>query len=173
MFFKNISDIKRAEVKKLQERYGEDKERIVLRLKNARFVLPDGASFYDIYDSQNADNIGEIINKALRKIVDANENLLKNIFTVDFNSDAILGQTSQRNKMIRDLITDFNKVDLSEYSEDLLGNAYMYMIERFGSDAGKKAGEFYTPKVIASLLAKLAMPKPGDRICDPACGSGG
>lgn len=173
LFFKYISDIKQAEVKKLQERYGDDKDRIALRLKNARFVLPDGASFYDIYDSQNADNIGEIINKALRKIEDANENLLKNIFTVDFNSDAILGQTSQRNKMIRDLIADFNKVDLSEYNEDLLGNAYMYMIERFGSDAGKKAGEFYTPKVVASLLAKLAMPKPGDRICDPACGSGG
>ena len=173
LFFKYISDIKQAEVKKLQERYRNDKDRIALRLKNARFVLPDGAGFYDIYDSQNADNIGEIINKALRKIEDANENLLKNIFTVDFNSDAILGQTSQRNKMIRDLITDFNKVDLSEYNEDLLGNAYMYMIERFGSDAGKKAGEFYTPKVVASLLAKLAMPKPGDRICDPACGSGG
>ena len=47
------------------------------------------------------------------------------------------------------------------------------MIERFGSDAGKKAGEFFTPKILSSLLAKLAMPKPGDRICDPACGSGG
>ena len=98
---------------------------------------------------------------------------MKGIFTVDFNSEAILGQTNQRNKMIRDLITDFNKVDLSDVEGDLLGNAYMYLIERFGSDAGKKAGEFYTPKVLSALLAKLAMPKPGDRICDPACGSGG
>lgn len=173
LFYKYMSDIKAAEVKKLQERYGNDRERIELRLKNARFVLPDGASFHDIYMQQGADNIGEIINKALRKIEDANEAHLKGIFTVDFNADAILGPTGQRNKMIRDLITDFNMVNLADVEGDLLGNAYMYMIERFGSDAGKKAGEFYTPKVLSSLLAKLAMPKPGDRICDPACGSGG
>lgn len=173
LFYKYMSDIKQAEVKRLKERYGDDDARIRLRLKNARFVLPEGASFYDMYGQQNADNIGELINKSLRKIEDANETHLKGIFTVDFNSEAVLGQTSQRNKMIRDLITDFNRVDLAEVEGDLLGNAYMYLIERFGSDAGKKAGEFYTPKVLSSLLAKLAMPKPGDRICDPACGSGG
>ncbi len=173
LFFKYISDLKQAEVQKLKERYGDDQERIELRLKNARFILPKGSSFYDIYAQQNADNIGELINIALHKIEDANSALLHDIFTVDFNSQAILGQTAQRNKMIRDMITDFNKVNLAEVEGDLLGNAYMYLIERFGSDAGKKAGEFYTPKVLSSLLAKLAMPKPGDRICDPACGSGG
>lgn len=173
LFYKYMSDIKQAEIQKLKERYGDDKDRIELRLKNARFVLPEGASFYDIYAEQNADNIGELINIALRKIENANEAHLKGIFTVDFNSSSILGQTSQRNKMIRDLITDFNRVNLADVEGDLLGNAYMYLIERFGSDAGKKAGEFYTPKVLSSLLAKLAMPKPGDRICDPACGSGG
>ncbi len=173
LFYKYMSDIKQAEIKKLQEQYGDDKARIELRLKNARFVLPDGTSFYDIYKQQDADNIGELINKALHKIEDANETHLKGIFTVDFNSEAILGQTSQRNKMIRDLITDFNRVDLSDVEGDLLGNAYMYLIERFGSEAGKKAGEFYTPKILSLLLAKLAQPKPGDRICDPTCGSGG
>lgn len=173
LFFKYISDLKQAEVQKLKERYGDDQERIELRLKNARFILPKGSSFYDIYAKQNADNIGELINIALHKIEDANSAQLHDIFTVDFNSQAILGQTAQRNKMIRDMITDFNKVNLAEVEGDLLGNAYMYLIERFGSDAGKKAGEFYTPKVLSSLLAKLAMPKPGDRICDPACGSGG
>ncbi len=173
LFFKYISDLKQAEVQKLKERYGDDQERIDLRLKNARFILPKGSSFYDIYAHQNADNIGELINIALHKIEDVNSTQLHDIFTVDFNSQAILGQTAQRNKMIRDLITDFNKVNLAEVEGDLLGNAYMYLIERFGSDAGKKAGEFYTPKVLSSLLAKLAMPKPGNRICDPACGSGG
>lgn len=173
LFYKYMSDIKQAEIKKLQEQYGDDKARIELRLKNARFVLPDGTSFYDIYKQQDADNIGELINKALHKIEDANETHLKGIFTVDFNSEAILGQTSQRNKMIRDLVTDFNRVDLSDVEGDLLGNAYMYLIERFGSEAGKKAGEFYTPKILSLLLAKLAQPKPGDRICDPTCGSGG
>lgn len=173
LFFKYISDLKQAEEQKLKERYGNNQERIELRLKNARFILPKGASFYDIYSQQNADNIGELINIALRKIEDVNNTLLHNIFTVDFNSQAILGPTGQRNKMIRDMITDFNKVNLAEVEGDLLGNAYMYLIERFGSDAGKKAGEFFTPKILSFLLAKLAMPKPGDRICDPTCGSGG
>ena len=59
------------------------------------------------------DNIGELINIALHKIEDANEAHLKGIFTVDFNSQSVLGQTDQRNKMIRNLINDFNKVDLT------------------------------------------------------------
>ena len=173
LFYKYMSDMHKADVAKLTERYGNDKERIEMRLKNARFIMPEGASFYDIYAKQSADNIGELINIALHKIEDANEDHLKDIFTVDFNSQAILGPTEQRNKMIRDLIADFYKVDLTAVGDDILGNAYMYLIERFGSDAGKKGGEFFTPKALAQLLAKLAMPKPGDRICDPACGSGG
>ena len=58
-------------------------------------------------------------------------------------------------------------------SEDVIGNTYIYLIERFASDAGKKAGEFYTPHKVSELVAKLCAPKPGARICDPACGSAG
>jgi len=64
------------------------------------------------------------------------------------------------------------KIDFSDVKEDVIGRAYMYMIEKFGSDAGKKAGEFFTVSSVASLVAKLAEPKKGDRICDPCCGSG-
>lgn len=173
LFYKYMSDIHKLEVQKLTERFGDDKERIAMRLSNARFIMPEGASFYDIYNQQSADNIGELINIALHKIEDTNEAHLKGIFTVDFNSQSVLGQTDQRNKMIRNLINDFNKVDLTDVGDDILGNAYMYLIEKFGSDAGKKGGEFFTPRVLARLLAKLAAPKPGDRICDPACGSAG
>ncbi len=58
-------------------------------------------------------------------------------------------------------------------SEDVIGNTYIYLIEKFASDAGKKAGEFYTPHKVSELAARLCAPKPGARICDPACGSGG
>jgi len=75
------------------------------------------------------------------------------------------------------LLEDFNKPQLSMkpslVSEDVIGNTYIYLIERFASDSGKKAGEFFTPLKVTELVAKLAGPKPGDRICDPACGSGG
>lgn len=173
LFYKYMSDMHRVERAKLVERYGDDRERIEMRLKNARFVMPDGASFYDVYAQQSADNIGEILNVALQQIEDANDEKLHGIFTVDFNSQAILGPTAQRNKMIRDLLNDFNRADLSDVDDDILGNAYMYMIERFGTEAGKKAGEFFSPRSLCKLVARLAEPKPGDRICDPACGSGG
>ena len=173
LFYKYMSDMHRVERAKLVERYGDDKERIEMRLKNARFVMPDGASFYDVYAQQSADNIGEVLNVALQQIEDANDAKLHDIFTVDFNSQAILGPTAQRNKMIRDLLNDFNKADLSEVDDDILGNAYMYMIEKFGTEAGKKAGEFFSPRTLCKLVAKLAEPKPGNRICDPTCGSGG
>ncbi len=172
LFYKYMSDMHKAEREKLKDKYGENEERIKMRLQNARFVMPDGASFYDVIAQKNADNIGEILNKALRSIEDANEEKLKGIFTIDFNSQSVLGATDQRNKMIRDLLDDFKDIDLAEADDDILGNAYMFMIERFGSEAGKKAGEFFSPRVLCELVAKIASPKVGDRICDPACGSG-
>lgn len=173
LFYKYMSDMHKAEREKLKDKYGENEERIKMRLQNARFVMPDAASFYDVIAQKNADNIGEILNKALRSIEDANEEKLKGIFTIDFNSQSVLGATDQRNKMIRDLLDDFKDIDLAEADDDILGNAYMFMIERFGSEAGKKAGEFFSPRVLCELVAKIASPKAGDRICDPTCGSAG
>ena len=75
------------------------------------------------------------------------------------------------------LLEDFNRPELdlnpNRVTEDVIGNTYIYLIERFASDAGKKAGEFYTPHKVSELAARLCAPKPGGRICDPACGSGG
>ncbi len=173
LFYKYMSDLHRLELVQLKERYGDDNERIALRLKNSRFNLPEGTSFDELILKKDEDNIGELINIALHKIEDANGERLEGLFTIDFNSDAILGKTGQRNKMLRHLMDDFAKIDLTAIDDDVIGNSYMYMIERFGSDAGKKAGEFFTVKSVAALLAKLAGPKPGWRICDPACGSGG
>jgi len=173
LFYKYMSDLHKREVEVLTERFGQDQDRLALRLKSARFVLPQGTTFADLYKKKDEDNIGELINIALHAIEDANDQRLEGLFAIDFNSDAILGKTDQRNKMLRHLMDDFAKMDLSEAGDDVIGNAYMYMIERFGSDAGKKAGEFFTVHSVAELLAKLAKPQPGWRICDPACGSGG
>jgi type I restriction enzyme M protein len=172
LFFKYLSDQHKKEKNALIKRFGDNKERLENKLALSRFKIPAGASFDDIYAQQSADNIGELINKALHEIEDANEERLKDIFSVDFNSQAILGPTAQRNRMLQNIIADFAKIDLREVEEDILGNAYMYMIEKFGSDAGKKAGEFFTPHTVSKLLAKLAAPESGARICDPTCGSG-
>jgi len=75
------------------------------------------------------------------------------------------------------LIEDFSDPELNMKPSnigdlDVIGNVYMYLLERFAADAGKKGGEFYTPDEVSILLAKLLQAKDGNRICDPACGSG-
>ena len=174
LFYKYLSDLSKKQYEKYKERFGDDEVRIQEKMKSDRFYLPPKTSFNYMYRNIEKDEIGQEINIALAKIEDHNKQKLGGILTsLDFNSENILGKLDQRNKMIRHLIQDFYKIDLSEANDDIIGNAYMYMIERFGSDAGKKAGDFFTVKCVAKLLAELAEPKDGDRICDPACGSGG
>jgi type I restriction enzyme M protein len=155
------------------ERFGSDEKRVEEKMKLDRFYLPPKASFDYLYSVLENDNLGEEINKALHRIEDANKEKLEGVFSVDFNSESMLGKLAERNKMLRHLVGDFAKIDLSDVNDDIIGNSYMYMIERFGADAGKKAGEFFTVRNVAKLVAKLAEPKNGSRICDPCSGSGG
>lgn len=173
LFFKYLSDLSSKKHDEYKERFGNDEKRIEEKMKLDRFYLPPKASFDYIYSIVEQDNIGEEINKALHRIEDANKEKLDGVFSVDFNSESTLGKLAERNKMLRHLIHDFAKIDLSEVNDDIIGNSYMYMIERFGADAGKKAGEFFTVRNVAQLVAKLAEPKAGSRVCDPCMGSGG
>ena len=194
LFLKYISDRWNDHYAEYKEQYGDDDERIRRKLERERFLLPyvelkeeDSKTgetkvidrfvgdFNALYERRNEANIGELINIVLDHIEDANKSKLEGVFrNIDFNSEANLGKAKDRNRRLKTLLEDFNKLDLrpSRVSEDVIGNTYIYLIERFGSDAGKKAGEFYTPKMVSRLLSALAQPKPGDRICDPACGSG-
>lgn len=173
LFFKYLSDLSSKKHDEYKERFGNDEKRIEEKMKLDRFYLPPKASFDYIYSIVEQDNIGEEINKALHRIEDANKEKLDGVFSVDFNSESTLGKLTERNKMLRHLIHDFAKIDLSDVNDDIIGNSYMYMIERFGADAGKKAGEFFTVRNVAQLVAKLAEPKAGSRVCDPCMGSGG
>lgn len=177
LFLKYISDLWNDHLKTYREQFDGDEARIRRRLERERFVLPEGASFYDLHAQRNAPNIGELINIALEKIEDANRSKLEGVFrNIDFNSEANLGRPKDRNRRLKNLLEDFAKpaLDLrpSRVTEDIIGECYIYLISRFASDAGKKAGEFYTPTAVSRLLAKLAAPEPGSTICDPACGSG-
>jgi type I restriction enzyme M protein len=177
LFLKYISDLWNDHVETYRKQFGGDEDRIRRRLERERFILPEGASFYDLLDKRNEANIGELINVALEAIEDKNRSKLEGVFrNIDFNSEANLGKVKDRNRRLKHLLQDFAKpaMDLrpSRVTEDIIGECYIYLISRFASDAGKKAGEFYTPTPVSRLLAKLASPKPGDTICDPACGSG-
>ncbi|MBZ0179744.1 MAG: type I restriction-modification system subunit M [Melioribacteraceae bacterium] len=192
LFLKYISDAWKDHYDEYKKQYGDDKERIRRKLERERFTLPEIdikdekgkvidtflADFYSLYERRNESNIGDLINIVLADIEEKNKSKLEGVFrNIDFNSEANLGKTKDRNRRLKLLLEDFNKPILdmrpSKVSEDIIGNTYIYLIERFASDAGKKAGEFYTPHKVSELVAKLAQPKSGDRICDPACGSGG
>ena len=178
LFLKYISDVWQDHYEAYRKRYGDDDERIRRKLARERFILSKDTSFYDLYEKRNEANIGELINIALDSIETSNKSKLEGVFrNIDFNSEANLGKTKDRNRRLKMLLEDFNKPQLdmrpSRISEDVIGNVYIYLIERFASDAGKKAGEFYTPYKVSELVAKLCQPKAGARICDPACGSGG
>jgi type I restriction enzyme M protein len=177
LFLKYISDLWNDHAEAYRKQFGDDDTRIRRRMDRERFILPEGASFYDLHAKRNEANIGELINMALEAIEDANRTKLEGVFrNIDFNSEANLGKVKDRNRRLKTLLEDFNKPALnlrpSRVSEDIIGECYIYLISRFASDAGKKAGEFYTPAAVSRLLAKLAAPQPGDTICDPACGSG-
>jgi type I restriction enzyme M protein len=173
LFFKYLSDLNKKQRELYKARFGAEEKRIEEKMKLDRFYLPPKSSFDYIYNKIEEDNLGEEINKALHRIEDHNKDKLEGVFSVDFNSEAVLGKLPQRNKMLRHLVHDFAKIDLQDVGDDVMGNSYMYLIERFGAAAGKKAGEFFTVSSVAKLVAMLAEPKEGDRIADPACGSGG
>jgi type I restriction enzyme M protein len=150
-------------------------------MQHERFVVPEHSHFKYLYDHRNETNIGELIDIALEDLEEANREKLYSedgagIFqNINFNS-SVLGDTKDKNTRLKNLLLDFNKDSLDLRPShlagtDIIGGAYMFLIENFASDAGKKAGEFFTPKEVSTLIAKLTKSKPGSRICDPTCGS--
>jgi type I restriction enzyme M protein len=178
LFIKYLSDLWRDKREEYEKKYHGDKQRVERALSRERFQVPKGCDFDYLYSKRDAANIGELINISLEKIEDANKTKLENVFrNIDFNSESNLGQTKERNKRLKNLFTDFNnpKLDLRPSKigkRDIIGDVYEYLIGKFAAGAGKKAGEFYTPPEVSTLLAKLLNPKPGNRICDPTTGSG-
>lgn len=178
MFLKYLSDSWKDKQEEYRKQYGDDEELLKRKMKRERFVLPDDCTFDYLHEHRNDPDIGEKIDKVLAKIEDQNLEKLEAVFrNISFNSEK-LGQTKDRNRRLKNLINDFAnpildfRPSLLGRKEDLIGSAYMYLIERFASGAGKKGGEFYTPHEVSELLAKLVAPKSGARICDPTCGSG-
>ena len=125
--------------------------------------MPAGTTFKDVFDKRSqADlSLGNEINKALKQIEDRNRDRgLEGIFTsVDFNSPRNLGEDTERNSRLRRLLEVFNQRVLDMHPDhvqgDVIGNTYMFLVERFASEADKKAGEFYTPHKVSELVAQI------------------
>ena len=181
LFVKYLSDVYDDKYETYLKKYDGDKERAARAMKHERFVVPEHSHFKYLFEHRNDVNIGELIDVALEDLEEANREKLYSedgagIFqNINFNSN-VLGDTKDKNTRLKNLLLDFNsdKLDLKPShleGTDIIGGAYMYLIENFASDAGKKAGEFFTPREVSTLIAKLTKSKPGSRICDPTCGS--
>ncbi len=154
-----------------------DMQRVARAMSRETFVLDEKSTFDYLYANRNDAEIGQKINIALNAIEEHNSGKLRNVFrAIDFNSQVDFGEKKEKNATLKNLLEDFHDLDLRPEvleSNDIIGDAYEYMIANFASDAGKKGGEFFTPSQVSKLVAALVSPKENDRIYDPTCGSGG
>jgi type I restriction enzyme M protein len=137
------------------------------------FYVPERARWEQIRDHLHK-TVGSGLNKALEDLEHRNRSLDGVLQHIDFNRK--IGQSSMSDKKLRELIMHFNKVPLRQKDfefPDLLGAAYEYLIRDFADSAGKKGGEFYTPRDVVRLMVQIADPRPGMSVYDPCTGSGG
>jgi len=177
LFLKYISDVWQDHYDGYRKQYGDAPGMIAELMRSERFVLPEDASFYALYDQRHEAGNGERIDKALHAIEEANIGKLRDVFQdISFNSNK-LGEEKQKNDLLRHLLEDFARPELNMRPSrignlDVIGNAYEYLIKNFAAGAGRKAGEFYTPPEVSALMAQIMAMSEGEEACDPACGSG-
>lgn len=137
------------------------------------FYVPARARWAQIRDHAHR-GVGSELNKALQALEHENRSLDGVLQHIDFTRK--VGQSSMSDKKLRELIMHFNKVPLRRKDfefPDLLGAAYEYLIRDFADSAGKKGGEFYTPRDVVRLMVQIADPHEGMSVYDPCTGSGG
>ena len=143
-------------------------------------VIPAGGSFYDMVKLKNQDGIGDKMNTIISTFAEAND--LKGIIDVaDFDDDDMLGKGKEKIEKLSNLITIFQKEGLDFSSnraegDDILGDAYEYLMRHFATESGKSKGQFYTPAEVSRIMAKVIginkSKSQTETIYDPTCGSG-
>ena len=171
-------------LKRLSDRFEEAAEKLIAEGMSKtvawtdpdehQFFVPDRARWSAI--QTRATNIGETLNKACAALEEQNSALEGVLAGIDYNDERKLGDARNRDTVLARLVQHFSQVSLRNdrmAEPDLLGRAYEYLIEQFADDAGKKGGEFYTPRMVVRLIVELLAPTERMRICDPTAGSGG
>lgn len=168
LFLKRLSDVFEDEAEKILEETGSEKLAWEDKVQHT-FYVPERARWKNI--KKHTRDIGAAINKAFEALEDANPNLENVLVTIDFNDKERLPD-----EVLSKLIQHYSKIRLGNgdfEDPDVLGRAYEYLIRQFADDAGKKGGEFYTPRGVVKLIVEILNPQEGMRIYDPCCGSGG
>ena len=146
----------------------------------AEITVPPGGSFADMVALKGTKEIGDGINKVISALADANDFLLKGVVDqADFNDEAKLGKGKEMQERLTKLVGIFQALDFRAnraHGDDLLGDAYEYLMGHFATQSGKSKGQFYTPAEVSRIMAQVIGIGPDTRrdhtVCDPTCGSG-
>lgn len=145
---------------------------------NSLIDVPEGGSFEDMLAANGDKEIGDRFNKIIGKLAEANG--LRNVIDqADFNDEEKLGKGKEMQDRLSKLVTIFNDLDFRgsrAEGDDLLGDAYEYLMRHFATESGKSKGQFYTPAEVSRILAKVvginSQTRQDQTVYDPACGSG-
>src|SRR5947208_3622705 len=145
---------------------------------NSLIIVPTGGSFDDMLAAKGDKEIGDRLNKIIAVLAEAN-GLQKVIDLADFNDEEKLGKGKEMQDRLSKLVAIFADLDFRgsrAEGDDLLGDAYEYLMRHFATESGKSKGQFYTPAEVSRIMAKiLEIPKDAPHsttVYDPACGSG-
>ncbi|WP_265576780.1 type I restriction-modification system subunit M [Gulosibacter molinativorax] len=140
--------------------------------------VPEGGSFDDMLAAKGDKEIGDRFNKIIGKLAEAND--LRNVIDqADFNDAEKLGNGKEMQDRLSKLVTIFNELDFRgsrAEGDDLLGDAYEYLMRHFATESGKSKGQFYTPaevsRVVAQVVGINSQTRQDETVYDAACGSG-
>lgn len=157
-------------VKYVSDKYAGEEDAII--------EVPEGGSFADMVRLKGDKEIGDKINKIIGKLAEANG--LKGVIDqADFNDEAKLGSGKEMQDRLSKLVAIFEDLDLRANraeGDDLLGDAYEYLMRHFATESGKSKGQFYTPAEVSRVIAKVVGIGPNTRqdqtLYDPTSGSG-
>jgi type I restriction enzyme M protein len=181
LFLKRCSDVfeqryQEVVANQLAKGKGQVEAEAIADMENwykATFYVPR-QSRWDFLMNDAHHGVGNYLNKALAGLEEHNVSLAGVLEHIDFTRK--VGSTTLPDKKLRDLIVHFSQYRLRNEDfefPDLLGAAYEYLIGDFADSAGKKGGEFYTPRSVVRMMVRLANPQEGQSVYDPCCGSGG
>lgn len=171
LFFKRISDVYDEETQAALEESGGDEEYAAFP-ENHSFIIPEKCHWNDVRAASV--DVGKAIVTAMTGIERANPDTLSGVFS-SFDDANWTDKTKLTDERLKDLIEHMSsiKVGNKNYSADVMGDAYEYLIKKFADLSKKSAGEFYTPRAVVKLLVMMLDPKAGETVYDPACGTGG
>ncbi|MBR2823250.1 MAG: N-6 DNA methylase [Clostridia bacterium] len=171
LFLQRVSDCYDEETQDAIAQYGDDVDLFDEEEIHA-FIIPDGCHWNDL--RQTTEDVGQAIVNAMMGIEHANPNTMSGLYSA-FDDASWTDKGRLTDADLKDLIEHMSSVKKGNrnYSADIMGDAYEFLIKKFADLSKKNAGEFYTPRSIVKLMVQMLAPKPGETVYDPACGTGG